>query len=537
MANFKKYLIFLINPTIAVILFFPNLNDFFISDDFVYLIYANFFGIWANPWLNIQPFATLIFGVEFSVFKFEPLGYHMINLSIHIFNSYLLFFVINELTENEKSGIIGSLLFITFPLFSEPIIWISAQFDLWMTAFILLSFFFYLKYYRQKKSIWIIFSLLYFTCALFCKEIAAVFFIVYFCYDFLNDKDLIKYFKEQTEYKERVKKIGKYCVKYLIYLAIVIIYSIFFVVNKSINLNSSFYYKFSYFIDFIPNSFIPLFLDKSDVYMILFVISFFALIFSFYFVFSKGQNKVLSFSVCWILILVACFAIFNLTGIDIYFYLILFNINTGPQGRFLYIIGVGVAIFYSVILTSLYEKNINMRWKIPISRNLAFFALIIFLLIGNSLLIFSQHENWNRSSRITNNILLKTLATVPIGTRNVKLYYINVPESIQTPFSPSYSTAFVVRNGLQEMARIFYPDGKIFCLNMYWHKKILDFNLADWSFPIGLNEFNQLSNDSSNVILYFNPITELLINVSGLNYSEFDPFPYLGIPKLEFWFN
>ncbi|MHA1383116.1 MAG: ArnT family glycosyltransferase [Candidatus Helarchaeota archaeon] len=537
MENIKNKLPLFVIPIIVLILYLPNLNDFFLSDDFVYLFYANFFKVWTNPLLNSNPFATIIFGVQFSIFKFDPLGYHLINIVLHSFNSFLVFFIINKLTNNEKMSLFGSLLFATFPIFSEPLIWISGQFDLWMTAFILLSFFSYLKFRNEKKKIWYLFSVIYFTCAILIRMIAAIFFVIYFIYDALFDENFNNLIQDDILLSEKVKRIGFYWIKYLSFIIIAVCCYIFFLMNNIININSSAYTKFANLLDFIPNSFFPIFLDNSDLYMVFFTISFFILILSFFYVYYKYQNKMLMFSISWILILIIGFTIINLSGIEIYFYLAIFNLNAVPQGRFMYIIDVGVVIFFSIILNSLYEKKFKLKWKIPTSRNMVFFSFIIFLLMGNSLLIYSQQASWKRSSSITANILIKTFATVPIGTRNVKLYYINVPDHINYPYSPNWPTAYIFRNGLQEMIRIFYPDGVINCYNMFWHKKILDFEMSDLRIPIGLNEFNQLSNDSSNIIFYFNPVTELLINVSGLNYTDFDPYPYFGIPKFEYWFN
>ncbi|NVM00771.1 MAG: glycosyltransferase family 39 protein [Candidatus Helarchaeota archaeon] len=485
----------------------------------------------------IQPFATIIFEVQNSIFKFDPQGYHFVSIGIHIFNSWLVFFIINKLTNNERNSIIGSLLFATFPIFSETVIWISAQSELWMTAFILLSFFSYLKYNKQNRLIWLIISIIYFGLAILSKQIAIIFIPIYFCFDALFDENLNNYFKESTELLVKVRKIGKYSIKYLPYLIIVIISYTLFNFNNKIYLNNTPYFIFAAFLDFIPNSFFPLFLDNTLLYTILFTIGFFGLIACFYIIF-KRKNKLLIFSFIWIISIIIGFSIFNLTSIDIYFYLILISPTTTPQGRFFYIISVGVAIFYSVILDSLYKKKINLKFKLPISRDYVFFSLIIFLLIGNSFLIYTQQDNWKRASRISYNILLKTFATMPNGSQNVNIYYINVPDHINDPLGPSWNTNFIFRNGLVEIIYLFYPNCRIFSFNMIYHKKILDFELSDWRIPISENEFNRFSNDNNslNVILFFNPVTELLIDVSGLNYTDFDPYPFLGIPKLEYWF-
>ncbi|MFX1449383.1 MAG: glycosyltransferase family 39 protein [Promethearchaeota archaeon] len=535
MENNKYYLLILTILCSILILFSSNINDFFLSDDFIFLFYSHFFTFWTNPLLAIRPFATIIFEVQNSIFGFDPQGYHIINIGIHILNSYLVFFIINELTNNEKTSFIGSLMFACFPIFSESVIWISAQFDLWMTAFILLSFFFYLKYHKEHRLIWLILSLIYFSLAIFSKEIAIVFILIYFSYDVLFDESFSNYFKESTEILLKIKKIGKYCIKYLPFLIVISLFYFLLIFDKKFVPNTIPYFKFASFLEFIPNSFFPLFLDNSFLYLVTFLVSFFGLIVCFYFTF-KSQNKILKFSLIWIIMIILGFSVFNLTSVDIYFCLILISINATVQGRFLYIISAGVVIFYSNVLEWLYKKEFDMKIKLPIARKYVFFTLIFFILIGNSLLVFSQQDNWKRASRISYNILIKTFATVPIGTDSVNIYYINVPDHINDPFGPNWQTNFIFRNGLEEFIRIFYPHCTIISFNMIYHKKILDFELPDWRIPISENEFNRFSNDTSNVMLFFNPITELLIEVSGRNYSDFDPYPFLGIPKPEYWF-
>ncbi len=523
---------------LILILYFSNISNFFLSDDFIFLFYSHFFTIYTNPLFTIQPLTIIIFEVQYSIFKFNPQGYHCVSIIIHMFNSCLVFYIINELTNSERKSSIGSLLFATFPIFSEPVIWISAQSDLWMTAFILLSFLSYIKYNKHNKLIWLILSIIYFGLAILSQQIAIIFILIYFCFDVLFNKDFNNFFKETNEFLVKVKKIGIYSFKYLPYLIAIIISYFFFNFNNRIYLNNTPYLIFAAFIDFLPNSFFQLFLDNTLLYLILFVISFFGLIACFYIIF-KRKNKLLKFSFIWIITIIIGFSIFNLTTIDIYFYLILISPTTTPQGRFLYIISVGVAIFYSIILDSLHKKKFNSKLKLPISRDYVIFSLVFLFLISNSILTYTQQVNWKRASSISYNILIKTFTTVPIGSQNVNIYYINIPDHINDPLGPSWNTNFIFRNGLKEIIFLFYPNCRIFSFNMIYHKKILDFELSDWEIPISENEFNRFSNDneSSNVILFFNPVTELLTDVSGLNYTDFDPYPFLGIPKFEYWFN
>lgn len=108
--------------------------------------------------INNRYFAYASFALNYLAGGLNPLGYHLINIIIHILNGLAVYFLINLLFDTpffQRSGrpeyarlaaFLSALLFIAHPVQTEAVVYISQRFTSLMTLFYLASIIFYLKF-------------------------------------------------------------------------------------------------------------------------------------------------------------------------------------------------------------------------------------------------------------------------------------------------------------------------------------------------------------------------------------------------------
>jgi protein O-mannosyl-transferase len=72
-------------------------------------------------------------------------GYHAVNLFLHLLNVMLVFYVVFLLSTHAEVALVAALLFGIHPLHVESVAWASELKDLLYTLFFLASYIFYLK--------------------------------------------------------------------------------------------------------------------------------------------------------------------------------------------------------------------------------------------------------------------------------------------------------------------------------------------------------------------------------------------------------
>ncbi len=82
----------------------------------------------------------------------NPSIFHITNLLIHILNSYFVFIIIKNISNNQVSALLTSFLFSIHPVMTESVVWLSARKDLLSTFFMLLAVCQYLTIYSKTKS-------------------------------------------------------------------------------------------------------------------------------------------------------------------------------------------------------------------------------------------------------------------------------------------------------------------------------------------------------------------------------------------------
>ncbi|OGW75078.1 MAG: hypothetical protein A2Z72_03545 [Omnitrophica bacterium RBG_13_46_9] len=180
------------NPLIAdnpFIKTFDNIGKLFLVD-------LHFFGSAKNltKIKYYRPVVALSFVVDYFLWGLEAFGYHLTNISIHICNAVLIFFLACVLSGDRRIGVIASFLFLVHPINTEAVTYISGRGDPLSLFFGLSSFLLFLRHLKEYKNTFSTLNLssaFLFMIALLTRESNALFFLVFPSYVYIYSKERI----------------------------------------------------------------------------------------------------------------------------------------------------------------------------------------------------------------------------------------------------------------------------------------------------------------------------------------------------------
>ena len=125
-------------PALAAAAYAPVLALWFALDDFILLDYNKFLR-WPSALFHFgpdslfyRPFSiTLIWNAGEALFGANALPYHLISLGLHALAAWLLGRAVAVIAGEDRSGWLAGGLFAVYPLNTEAVGWLAAQWDLW----------------------------------------------------------------------------------------------------------------------------------------------------------------------------------------------------------------------------------------------------------------------------------------------------------------------------------------------------------------------------------------------------------------------
>ncbi len=204
----RKYVAVLISILIVgtVIIYLPTIQSGFIWDDLQFLLlplkmgetpYKYFFG-WG---VYYRPFIHVVNTFDYSIWHLDPRGWHITNIVINTFNSFLMFvfslYFLKYKKESESKvklseqfdlkyiyilSFLSAILFTVNPLHVESIAWISGRTDPLATLMIIAAFLSLTIYLRTMSGVSFVLVGIFFLFGLFSKENAIALIILAFAY-------------------------------------------------------------------------------------------------------------------------------------------------------------------------------------------------------------------------------------------------------------------------------------------------------------------------------------------------------------------
>ena len=166
---FKKENILLFFILLGFIVYFKALNGAFLLDDNILiahnphikhfktvLVYfsENICNILPEPVRRsffLRPVQMFTYYLNYLFGKFNPFGYHLINILLHSLNAYLVFLVTSRIFNNFKLSLLTGIIFILHPLNIPCVSYISGRGDLLSVFFILLGAVSFIDYIRSSS--------------------------------------------------------------------------------------------------------------------------------------------------------------------------------------------------------------------------------------------------------------------------------------------------------------------------------------------------------------------------------------------------
>lgn len=178
--NKSNHAVFL-TCTLAIIVYVNSLFNGFVWDDRAVILNNNFITSVKNLELLLhreyylspqttdpqRPLMTISLILDYTVWKFNPLGYHLTNLILHIFNTLLLFIFLRFIASG-KTAFLSALIFGLHPILTEAVNGINFREDILATFFYLLAFITFLR----RRVLSGLFSLTFYALALMSKEMS-----------------------------------------------------------------------------------------------------------------------------------------------------------------------------------------------------------------------------------------------------------------------------------------------------------------------------------------------------------------------------
>ena len=132
-----------------------------------------------------RPIFNILLSIEWALFGSGPGGWHAMNVLVHAAVTGLVFVVTMELTERRALSALAAALFAVHPAHAESVAWISGVTDPLMSLFLLPSFYFYVRYRKGGRTLFIVLSLALYCIALMSKETALALPVVVAAYELL----------------------------------------------------------------------------------------------------------------------------------------------------------------------------------------------------------------------------------------------------------------------------------------------------------------------------------------------------------------
>ena len=170
---------------------------------------------WTSPKWRIKyfrPVATLSHFIDFSLWGSNPLPYHINNVIWYALLVVLLYVLYRSFCHHGAMAFCGALVFAVEPCHYLAVRWLANRNDIICATFLVLSFICYIRFCRERRYLYCILFVFSYLLALLTKELAFIFPILIFAYDWIRCKG----------FKEIMKGHGN------IYLFLVIINTVYF---------------------------------------------------------------------------------------------------------------------------------------------------------------------------------------------------------------------------------------------------------------------------------------------------------------------
>ncbi|MDY6861635.1 MAG: tetratricopeptide repeat protein [Thermodesulfobacteriota bacterium] len=429
--NICNILSLIIIVTIGTLLYVNSLNGEFVWDDKDLILYNQYLNphsiktllsndfYYGNQDISkigyFRPVISLSYLADFTLWSRNPFGFHLTNLLFHLLNCIIIFFLGLMLLKNRKASLFTTIIFLTHPIHTESVAWISGRTDLICGGFYFLSLYSFTKFIVRdyKINLFYFLALIAFILSLFSKEMAITLPFITFIYGF--------YFSEQKKTLTLNKICGWLPFCLIIFAYFILRIWILEIKTNSMDINKLLQSDFlltvsSGFILYLKKLVFPLnfnayiMMDKTSSVLNTGVILFFILIIFFlYGAFHYRKNPgVIYFSILFFTI--TLLPVLNIVPLSSFV-----DVNFPVAERFLYIPSFGFCLFFGYLIFYL-QKCSSLIKKVSIIT-----SIIIISFYCNKTI--NRNKDWQNELTL-NQITLKSSPGASVLYNNLgNLFY------------------------------------------------------------------------------------------------------------------
>lgn len=136
-----------------------------------------------------RPVVSSSYTVDYSLWNYNPFGFHFTNVLIHTINSVIFYFLLFMIFGKERKSswdymiLGGAVIFAVHPIHTEAVAWVSGRTDSLCAMFYFSAFVFYIKFSEEKKSGYVLMLSTAYMLALMSKEMALTLPVIIILYD------------------------------------------------------------------------------------------------------------------------------------------------------------------------------------------------------------------------------------------------------------------------------------------------------------------------------------------------------------------
>ncbi len=166
-----------------------------LSFDTIKIIFSSFYDC------NYFPLTLLTYMIEYSLFGFNPMPYHIINVLFHLVNIFLVYKLAEKLSGKSLTALIVSLLFAIHPMHVESVAWTAELKDVLYTMFYLAALIVYLLYLKDYKIKYYFICLILFILSLLSKSASVTLPVILIVFDLYKSRKLnVRMFLEKVPF-------------------------------------------------------------------------------------------------------------------------------------------------------------------------------------------------------------------------------------------------------------------------------------------------------------------------------------------------
>ncbi|RKY42214.1 MAG: hypothetical protein DRP85_03685 [Candidatus Makaraimicrobium thalassicum] len=132
-----------------------------------------------------RPFQMITYVMDYSLWGLDVRGYHLTNILLHVSVALALFWMVNILFGDVLLSFLTGLFFVTHPVHTEAVSYISGRSDPLAALFMLLCFIFYVKELNSQKKRFYFLMILAYIGALLSRETAMILVALLLLYHFV----------------------------------------------------------------------------------------------------------------------------------------------------------------------------------------------------------------------------------------------------------------------------------------------------------------------------------------------------------------